>query len=155
MSESDITFNERDRRSAAVIRMLSTDPSYDNRIIASVLTKLMDKFLLVTSAYMCWITQGNLVYTFVSAYPTAPRKSVSFYSDVILRGSKWVYSCWFGGCCYSQDLFKTAHILFVLIPCRYFSKLFFKVLVVQPYTYWLSYSLQDFRFISSQKSRDI
>ena len=37
MSESDTMFNERDRRCAAVQHMLSTDPSYDNRIIASTL----------------------------------------------------------------------------------------------------------------------
>ena len=35
MSESDTMFNERDRRCAAVQRMLSTDPSCDNRTIAS------------------------------------------------------------------------------------------------------------------------
>ena len=35
MSESDTIFNERDRRCAAVQLMLSTDPSYDNRTIAS------------------------------------------------------------------------------------------------------------------------
>ena len=37
MSESDTIFNERDRRCAAVQLMLSTDPSYDNRTIASTL----------------------------------------------------------------------------------------------------------------------
>ena len=37
MSESDTMFNERDRRCAAVQRMLSTDPSYENRTIASAL----------------------------------------------------------------------------------------------------------------------
>ena len=37
MSESDTMFNERDRRCSAVQRMLSTDPSYDNRTIASTL----------------------------------------------------------------------------------------------------------------------
>ena len=37
MSESDIMFNERDRRCAAVQLMLSTNPSYDNRTIASTL----------------------------------------------------------------------------------------------------------------------
>ena len=37
MSESDIMFNERNRRCAAVQFMLSTDPSYDNRTIASTL----------------------------------------------------------------------------------------------------------------------
>ena len=37
MSESDTMFNERDRRCTAVQFMLSTDPSYDNRSIASTL----------------------------------------------------------------------------------------------------------------------
>ena len=37
MSESDTMFNERDRRCTAVQPMLSTDPSYDNRTIASTL----------------------------------------------------------------------------------------------------------------------
>ena len=37
MSDSDTMFNERDRRCAAVQHILSTDPSYDNRTIASIL----------------------------------------------------------------------------------------------------------------------
>ena len=37
MSESDTMFNERDRRCVAVQLMRSTDPSYDNRTIASTL----------------------------------------------------------------------------------------------------------------------
>ena len=37
MSESDTMFNERDRRWATVQPILSTDPSYDNRTIASTL----------------------------------------------------------------------------------------------------------------------
>ena len=37
MSESDTMFNERDWRCAAVQLMRSTDPSYDNRTIASTL----------------------------------------------------------------------------------------------------------------------
>ena len=37
MSESDSMFNEQDRRCATVQLMLSTDPSYDNRTIASTL----------------------------------------------------------------------------------------------------------------------
>ena len=37
MSESDTMFNDRDRRCAAVQLRLSTDPSYDNRTIASTL----------------------------------------------------------------------------------------------------------------------
>ena len=37
MSESDTMFNERDRRCVAVQLMLSTDPSYNNRTLASTL----------------------------------------------------------------------------------------------------------------------
>ena len=37
MSESDTMFNERDQRCAAVQLMLSIDPNYDNRTIASIL----------------------------------------------------------------------------------------------------------------------
>ena len=37
MSESDTMFNERDRKCATIQLMLSTDPSYDNRTIASTL----------------------------------------------------------------------------------------------------------------------
>ena len=37
MSESDTMFNERDQRCTAVQLMLCTDPSYDNRTIASTL----------------------------------------------------------------------------------------------------------------------
>ena len=37
MSENDTMFKERDRRCAAVQHMLSTDPSYDNRTVASTL----------------------------------------------------------------------------------------------------------------------
>ena len=37
MSESDTMFSERDRRCAAVQLMLSTNPSYGNRSIASTL----------------------------------------------------------------------------------------------------------------------
>ena len=41
MSESDTMFHERDRRCAAVQLMLSTDPIYDNRTIASTLKMQM------------------------------------------------------------------------------------------------------------------
>ena len=39
MSESDTTFNERDRRCAAVQLMSTTDPSSDNRTIASTIKR--------------------------------------------------------------------------------------------------------------------
>ena len=43
MSESDTMFNERDRRCTAVQLMLYTDPSYDNRTIASTLKMQIQK----------------------------------------------------------------------------------------------------------------
>ena len=47
MSESDTMFNERDRRCVAVQLMRSTDPSYDNRAIAS------------TVKMQIWIAKNN------------------------------------------------------------------------------------------------
>ena len=47
MSESDTMFNERDRRCAAAQLMPSTDPSYDNRIIA------------ITLKMQIWIAKNN------------------------------------------------------------------------------------------------
>ena len=46
MSESDTVFNEQDRRCAAVQLMLSTNPSYDDRTIASTLKM---KFWIATN----------------------------------------------------------------------------------------------------------
>ena len=43
MSESDTMFNKRDRRCTAVQLMRSTDPSYDNRTIASTLKKQIQR----------------------------------------------------------------------------------------------------------------
>ena len=47
MSERDTMFNDRDRRCAAVQLMHPTDPSYDNRTIASILKMKI------------WITTNN------------------------------------------------------------------------------------------------
>ena len=47
MSESDIVLNKRDRRCAAIQLMLSTDSSYDNRIIA------------ITLKMQIWIATNN------------------------------------------------------------------------------------------------
>ena len=53
MSESDTMFNERDRRCAAVQLVLSTDPTYDKRIIASTL-KMQ---IRITGTYPGWWKQ--------------------------------------------------------------------------------------------------
>ena len=54
MPESETMFNERDRRCAAVQHMLSTDPSYDNRTIASTLAGL----LRITGTCLVWWKQS-------------------------------------------------------------------------------------------------
>ena len=51
MSESDTMFNERDQRCAAVQLMLSTNPSYDNKTIASTLKmQILDGSMLEGTA---------------------------------------------------------------------------------------------------------
>ena len=70
MSESDTMFNERDRRCAAPQFMLSTDPSYDNRTIASTLkiqiwitTKNRDVSRVMKTKFLATV----MVFGFVSS----------------------------------------------------------------------------------------
>ena len=57
MSESDTMFHEWDRRCAAVQLMLSTDPSYDNRTIASTL-KMKSGLPRITGTCPGWWKQS-------------------------------------------------------------------------------------------------
>ena len=52
MSESDTMFNERDRRCTPVQRMLSNDPTYDNKTIASTLK--MQIWIATNNRNMPW-----------------------------------------------------------------------------------------------------
>ena len=75
MSESDTMFNERDRRCAAVQLMLSTDPSNDNRTIASTLKMqiwiaannryvsrvMKTKFLATVMAFRVFSSEGHIM----------------------------------------------------------------------------------------------
>ena len=61
MSESDTIFNERDRRCAAVKHMLSTDPSYDNRTIASTLK--MQIWIATTNRDVPWVMKTKFPAT--------------------------------------------------------------------------------------------
>ena len=58
MSESDTMFNERDRRCAAVQVMLSTDPTYDNRTIASTLKMQIRTVQWITGTCPEWWKQS-------------------------------------------------------------------------------------------------
>ena len=71
MSESDTVFNERDRRCAALQLMLSTDPSYDNRTIASTLKMQI------------WIATNN------RGVPRVMKKKVFGYVYGLWCGFKW------------------------------------------------------------------
>ena len=67
MSKSDTMFNERDRRCAAVQRMLSTDPSYDNRTIASTTNNrdvprvMKTKFPVTVMVFGVVSSEGHLI----------------------------------------------------------------------------------------------
>ena len=71
MSESDTMFNERVRRCAAVQLMHSTDPSYDNRTIASTLKMQI------------WIATNN------RDLPRVRKNKVSGYGHGLWCGFKW------------------------------------------------------------------
>ena len=57
MSESDTMFNERDRRCAAVQLMLSSNPSYDNKAIASTI-KMQIWIYIITGTCQGWWKQS-------------------------------------------------------------------------------------------------
>ena len=71
MSESDTMFNERDRRCAAVQLMLTTDPSYDNRTIASTpkmqiqtvqrLRVMKTKFQATVMVFGVVLSEGHII----------------------------------------------------------------------------------------------
>ena len=92
MSESDTMFNERDRRCATVQLMLSTDPHYDNRTIASTFTGL----LRITG--MCpgwwkqsfWLRLWSLVWFQVRATSCHLTSSKSAWKST----PKCTWMCW-------------------------------------------------------------
>ena len=61
MSESDTIFNERDRRCAAVQLMFSTDPTYDNRTIASTLK--MQIWIATNNRDLPWVMKTKFPAT--------------------------------------------------------------------------------------------
>ena len=92
MSESDTMFNERDRRCTAVQLVLSTDPSYDNRTIASTLAWLPR----ITGMCPGWWKQSfrlrlwSLVWFQVWATSCHLASSKSAWKST----PKWTWMCW-------------------------------------------------------------
>ena len=95
MSESNTMFHERDRRCAAVQLMLSTDPTYDNRTIASTL-KCKSGLPRITETCSGWWKQSfwqrlwSLVWFQVKATSCHLTSSKSAWKSI----PKCTWKCW-------------------------------------------------------------
>ena len=109
MSESDTMFNEQDRRCTAVQLMLSTDPSYDNRTIASTLkmqiwiatnnrdvpTAMETKFPATVMVFGVVSNEGNVMPPHI--FEVSLKVNTKVYLDLLKRvvyplvqsGSRW------------------------------------------------------------------
>ena len=99
VSESDIMFNERDRRRAAVQHMLSTNPSYDNRTIASTLkmqiqtvqraqgdeNKVRATSCHLTSSKSAWKSKECYDFVPFSLWPLFPRPEPAGLLRLVIR----------------------------------------------------------------------
>ena len=95
MSESDTMFNERDRRCAAVQLMVSTDPSYDNRTIAStlkmqiwiatnnrdVLKVMKTKFPATVMVFVVVLSEGHIMLPHI--FEVGLKVNTKVYLDVL------------------------------------------------------------------------
>ena len=114
MSESDTMFNERDQRCAAVQHMLFSDPSYDNRTIASSLKMLIwiatnnrdvprvmkTKFLATVMVFGVVSSEGHIMPPYI--FEVGLKVNTKVYLDVlksvvisrcnqVAGGSPWVW----------------------------------------------------------------
>ena len=94
MSESDTMFNERDRRCTAVQFMPSSDPSYDNRTIASTLKmqiwiatnnrgvlRVKKKFPATVMAFGMVSSEGHIMPTHI--FEVGLKVNTKVYLDVL------------------------------------------------------------------------
>ena len=95
MSESDTMFNKRDRRCAAAQLMFSTDPSYDNRTIASTLKMQIwiamnnrdvprvtkTKFLATVMVFSVVLSEGHIVPPHI--FEVGLKVNTKVYLDVL------------------------------------------------------------------------
>ena len=105
MSESDTRFNERDRRWTAVLHMLSTDPSYDNRTIASTFKMQIrvvqlaqdDENKVSGNGYGFWCgfkwgphhTTSHLRSRLESQHRNVPECAEECGDPLLMSGSRW------------------------------------------------------------------
>ena len=109
MSESDAMFNERDRRCTAVQHMLSTDPTYDNRTIASTLKmkiwiatnnrdvpRVMKKFPAMVMVFGVVSSEGHIMPPHI--FEVGLKVNTKVYLDVLYgdslvqSGGQWLTS---------------------------------------------------------------
>ena len=95
MSESDTMFNEWDRRCAAVQLMLSTDPTYDNRTISSILKMqiwiamnnrdvprvMKTKFLVTVMVFGVVLNEGHIMPPHI--FEVGLKVNTKVYLDVL------------------------------------------------------------------------
>ena len=89
MSESDTIFNERDRRCATVQPMLSTDPCYHNRTIASTLKMqrfnvprvMKTKFPATVMVFGVVSSEGHIMPTHI--FEVGLKVNTKVYLDVL------------------------------------------------------------------------
>ena len=95
MSESDTMFNERDRRCAAVQVMLSTNPSYDNRTIASTL-KINFGLPRITGTFSGWWKQSFWLrlWSLVWFQVRATSCHLTFLKLAWISTPKCTWMCW-------------------------------------------------------------
>ena len=106
MSESDTMFNERDQRYAAVQLMLSTDPTYDNRTIASTLKMqiwiatnnrdmprvMKTKFLATVMVFGVVSSEGHIIppHTFEVGLKVNSKVYLNVLKSVVIPGAiRW------------------------------------------------------------------
>ena len=101
MSESDTMFNERDRRCAAVQFILSTDPSYDSRIIAGTLKMqiwiatnnrgvpgvMKIKLLVTVMVFGVVSSEGNIMPPHI--FEVGLKVNTKVYLDVLMQSGSW------------------------------------------------------------------
>ena len=114
MSESNTMFNERDRRCITVQLMVSTDPSYDNKTIASTLKMqiwiatnnrdvprvMKTKFLATVMVFGVVSSEGHIMLPHIfevnlkvntKVYLDVPKSMVISWCNQVAGGRPWVW----------------------------------------------------------------
>ena len=80
-----------------------------------------------------WGPLEHVAFEFVPTSPAMSRMSGLSNLIVFVMDCRWLYSCWFVGCCL-QNLFNVVRCIFVKLPSSFFSIRLINVHVVHPYS---------------------